>query len=256
MNSNSGAFSVPSGYQLAHFTEIGSTNDEAKRAAETGEPGNLWVVADRQTAGRGRRGRGWVSGLGNLFASVMIRPAAAPEASGLLSLAASLAVHDALASLTGSGDALTCKWPNDVLLNGAKVAGILLESASSGGRIDWAVIGIGINVAYAPSGLPYPAASLRDAGFAGLSAADVFAALAQSVAVRIGDWEAGSGEGLRDAWLARAHGLGGKITAHVGTATVAGTFEGLDSDGTLIVREAAGGVRRIRSADVFPQSGS
>lgn len=256
MNSNSGAFSVPSGYRLARFAELGSTNDEAKRAAEAGEPGNMWVVAERQTAGRGRRGRGWVSEPGNLFASLMIRPQVKPEMSGLLSLAVALAVHDALAGLTGSGDALTCKWPNDVLLNGNKVAGVLLESASSGGRIDWAVIGIGINVAQAPSGLPYPATSLHASGFSKLSPADVLAALAQSVDDRIAAWEAGSADALCDAWLARAHGLGGKITAHVGTATVSGTFEGLDSDGTLIVREAAGGVRRIRSADVFPQAGS
>ncbi|MFZ2469026.1 MAG: biotin--[acetyl-CoA-carboxylase] ligase, partial [Parvibaculum sedimenti] len=158
---------LPTGISLRAFAEIDSTNEEAKRLGEAGEPGPIWITAERQTAGRGRRGREWVSPSGNFMGTLLLRPQANPRKAAELSFVAALAVHDAVDGLLSPAlrPDLKLKWPNDLLHGGKKLAGILLESSGiAGGELAWLAIGIGINLAQYPEGVEYPATSLAALG--------------------------------------------------------------------------------------------
>ena len=149
---------------IRKYENLDSTNEEARRLAEAGEAGPLWIVACEQSAGRGRRGREWVSSRGNLFATLLLRPGRAADVCAQLSFVAALATGDAVASFAPSAR-IALKWPNDVLLDGHKVAGILLESAGSAGgcAVEWLAVGIGMNLANYPAGTDMPATSLAAA---------------------------------------------------------------------------------------------
>lgn len=236
----------PAGYGLTVCEEIDSTNAEALRLAATGEPGPLWVRAIRQLDGRGRRGRNWVSPPGNLYASLLIRPPKPKARSAQLSFAAALAASDMLAGFAPNID-IRVKWPNDVLADGGKIVGILLEAAPAE---DALVIGIGVNLVSTPTGTPYPAASLTGQGVAPPPPEEALKSLAAAFSRWYEDWLANGFSPLREAWLARATGLGCDIHVRLPDRELSGCFEGVDADGALLLSRG-GAVRTIAAGDVF-----
>lgn len=254
-------YHLPAGYSAVAYDEIDSTNEAAKRSAvcQGGDHmvGPTWFIARSQTAGRGRRGREWVSESGNLYASLLLRPGGSAGEAAVLSFATALAVAEAIELVTGVTGKLACKWPNDVLWNGGKISGILLESASGkSGALDWLVIGVGINVAHFPAGTDFAATSVAAEGFPQVSPTDLFAALAERMANWLETWRQAGFPPIKDAWLARAAGLGETITARTGTKTggedISGRFEGLGPDGALLIKLEDGSMREILAGDVFP----
>ena len=233
-----------SGHPVRHFDRIDSTNLEARRLADDGEGGPLWLWADVQTGGRGRLGRSWVSEPGNLYATFLFAIAARPEVAVQVSFVAALAVHDMVAALRPDLG-VSIKWPNDVLIGGAKFCGVLPEVVGSDPtRI---AIGCGVNVAHAPQGTPYPVTALG----AGIPLESVFQELDSNLSNRLKIWDEGRGFGaIREAWERRALGLGGEVTAELGGSSIAGTFEGLATDGALIMRLADGSLKSIHSGEV------
>ncbi|HET7334534.1 MAG TPA: biotin--[acetyl-CoA-carboxylase] ligase [Rhizomicrobium sp.] len=240
----------PAGYAKQHFETIDSTNEEARRRALAGEAGPIWLYADMQSAGRGRRGRTWVSPNGNLFATLLLRPDKPPAECAQLSFVTALALSDALASLAPRA-AFKLKWPNDVLADGKKISGILLESASgSGGAAPWLAIGVGVNLATHPADTPYPATALGAYGAVATPDA-ALSQLASSFAKWYDIWARDGFAPIRDGWLARASGLGQRITARLSTEEASGVFEGIDDGGALILRQAGGKIRTIAAGDIF-----
>ena len=237
----------PQGYALARHAELDSTNSEARRLAEQGECGPVWIMAERQTAGRGRRGRSWETLSGNLAATLLLRPENAPGLAGQLSFAAALAVADVAAHVAPQA-AITVKWPNDVLVDGKKTAGILLESGDAPDGA-WLAVGIGINLAQAPANTEFPATALGV--FAAPPSPDeALTMLAGAFARWYDGWMSGGFETLRTAWLARAGGLGLPIRARLSNETRHGVFEGIDASGALLLNEQ-GRVTAIAAGEVF-----
>jgi BirA family biotin operon repressor/biotin-[acetyl-CoA-carboxylase] ligase len=236
-------------YRLAEHETLGSTNSEALAGLRAGEPGPLWIVAQRQTQGRGRRGRVWQSPEGNLAASLLVRPDVALPVAATLGFVAALAVHRAVANCT-SGLSLRLKWPNDVLVEGRKLAGILLESEAGAGGTGLAV-GVGINAASAPQDTPFPAISLAALGQP-VSAEHLFAELSDAWSDFYDAWDQGRGlPSIRAQWLDRAAGLGQEITVQTGDAILQGLFETLDAEGRLVLRTEGGGRAAIAAGDVY-----
>lgn len=235
---------LPAAVRRVAHEELGSTNAEALRLAEGGAADLTLVTARRQTAGRGRRGRVWTSPAGNLFASFVLRPERPTAILSQLSFVAALAVGDLLDRL-GVDGRVGFKWPNDVLIDGAKAAGILLEGGQ--GHL---VAGIGVNLAHHPDDTPYPATSVAAKG----GAAEVEAAvsgLASAFVTRYRAWLADGFGPVREAWLARAVGLGREVRVTVAEGRVdSGVFSALDESGALVLT-AAGESRRITAGEVF-----
>ena len=236
--------SWPKGYQKIRHQELDSTNSETQRLAEAGEAGPVWIVADRQTAGRGRRGRVWQTDSGNLAATLLLRPDAPPAIVGQLSFVAALATAE-MAAHFAPGAAITVKWPNDVLADGAKLAGILLEAGTN-----WLAVGIGVNLVRFPPDTGFPAISLAQLGIAAPSSEEALTVLAARFAHWYGVWMSEGFETVRSAWLARAGGLGGPICARLPHETRSGVFEGIDATGALLLNEQ-GQVRAIAAGEVF-----
>jgi BirA family biotin operon repressor/biotin-[acetyl-CoA-carboxylase] ligase len=241
---------LPAGYRLRHFVEIDSTNAEAMRLAAAGERGPLWLWADRQLEGRGRRGRSWVSDTGNLYATLLLTLPMPAVAAGSLSVAVSLAVLATCRRfITSPAAPLELKWPNDVLVDGKKVAGILVESTLRAESMVFA-IGCGLNLGNAPSGTRYGATALADYGVHVLPR-DTLESLAAEVDRVLEEWNAGAGFGeLRRQWMQHAYGLGRVITVAVGTATVEGRFEGLSDNGGLVISNHAG-LQELHAGEVI-----
>lgn len=232
---------------------VDSTNAEAVRLAAR-QSGPAWVLAAEQTAGRGRRARPWSSPPGNFHATLIFRPEGPPDVVALHSFAAALALRDALVALTGLPDHIALKWPNDVLLNGGKVAGILLESASSGTGVAHLAVGIGVNLIAAPDAALLDPDALRPVtvlGETGLRIAPetLLDHLAPAFATRAASLANGF-DALRQDWLAHAARLGQPIRARTAQQTRAGIFETIDHTGALILR-TADGVVAIPAAEVF-----
>lgn len=212
--------------------------------ARSGVAEGLWLRAERQSSGRGRQGRAWVSPVGNLSASTLVRLRATDPQAATLALVAAVALEEAVSVYLPARGAL--KWPNDLLIDGAKVSGILLERAD-----DAVVIGIGVNLAHHPEGLERPTTSLAAQGVTP-DPAEFLETLAECFGRWLSRWR---GEGIapvRARWLERAHPIGTALTAALpdGSA-VDGLFQGLDADGALILRLADGTARVIHAADVF-----
>jgi len=235
--------------RLRAHEALGSTNDEAKRLAEAGAPAWTIVSAEVQTAGRGRRQRGWVSPAGNLHMTVILRPKTPVALAPQLGFAAALAVGDAIAPLLPGTDALQFKWPNDILIEGRKVAGILLESAAAAETALWVVVGIGVNVLFHPRG--GATTSLAAAGANGAAVPQVLRGVTIALKRWSDEWERAGFAPLRSAWLARAHGLGSDIAVRLEREEFTGRFVGLDRDGALLV-ETEQGCRRVAAGEVFP----
>ena len=234
----------PAGTGREVHAELDSTNAEALRRLAAGAPGPLWLMARRQSAARGRRGRPWATAEGNFAATLMLRPEAPPAALALRSFAAALALHDALVAATGRAELFALKWPNDVLLGGAKLAGILLET---GGSPPGLAIGFGVNLAAAPETEALEPGALAPVSLRGATgtAPDPEAFL-DLLAPPMAAWEARlEAEGfapLRAAWLARAARLGAPVTARLPGRVVEGRFETIDATGALVLATAAGRV--------------
>jgi BirA family biotin operon repressor/biotin-[acetyl-CoA-carboxylase] ligase len=235
------------GARLIALDTIGSTNAEALARAQAGETGPLWVTAKRQTAGRGRRGRVWVSEPGNLYASLLLSDPAPPERFPELSLVAALAVHDAVGGrVPGLAARVVLKWPNDLLIDRNKFAGILVEGEGTS-----VAIGVGVNCAHHPAGTDYPATDLATAGVR-TSPESLFALLSASMVARVAQWDRGAGfAAIRTDWLSRAAGIGKPIRVKAGEAELSGTFEGIDAAGRLVLRRPDGTMHTMAAGDVF-----
>jgi BirA family biotin operon repressor/biotin-[acetyl-CoA-carboxylase] ligase len=244
------------GVRLLAHDEIDSTNAAALRLMRQGERGPLWITAERQSAGRGRRGRRWISVPGNLHASLLLTDPGPAEHWPQLSFVAALAVHDAVVEVAAEiRPLLELKWPNDLLLSGAKFAGILIEGegAEEGGTV---AIGIGVNCTAHPAEVAFPATDLA-AGGASVSAAALFAALSIKMPGRLAQWNSGNGFAtIRADWLARAAGLGEDIRVGLADRELAGRFEGLDDAGGLVLIAPEGGKTIVTAGDIISFGGS
>lgn len=232
------------------YDEVGSTNDEALALAASGEALPIWVTARRQLAGRGRQGAPWISQAGNLYASLLLARAFGLSQAAQLPLVTALALHDALVEVLGPDAGLGIKWPNDLLLNRRKIAGILAESKNLADGRQVIVIGCGVNCAHHPQNTRHRATSLLAEGFS-VTPDNLFAAFSSAMAVRLADWDGGAGFGeIRAAWLDRATGLGEPIHVRLPQTTIEGIFAGLDPAGRLILRQASG-ERTISAGELF-----
>lgn len=230
---------------------VGSTNAEAFERARAGEAGPLWIMARRQTAGRGRSGRQWASEPGNLHASLLIKVACPQTAVHQLALLAGVAVLDAVRAAGGDVEDLRLKWPNDLLIGQAKCAGILAESASGGGALEvTAVIGVGINLAWHPSDLGSAATHLAAHGVT-LEPETMLGFLDEAMQRWLCVWDCGAGfDRVRRAWLERAGPVGEACAVNTGQERIAGTFLDLDANGALLMRDGQGRQRILTFGDV------
>jgi BirA family transcriptional regulator, biotin operon repressor / biotin---[acetyl-CoA-carboxylase] ligase len=243
---------IANGYRLSAHEALGSTNTEAMTLARRGERGPLWVTALKQTAGRGRRGSEWSSPAGNLYATLLLDDPSPPDRAPELSFVAALALRDAIIDCAPAlRMRLAVKWPNDLLCDGAKLAGILIESENLGGRLVVGV-GIGVNCLHHPAQTAYAATDLHAAG-AGVAAETLFDALSVTMPRRLRQWNRGAGfAAIRADWVACAAGIGGELRVRLPSRELFGRFEALDERGRLIVRLADGTLQTITAGDVFP----
>jgi BirA family biotin operon repressor/biotin-[acetyl-CoA-carboxylase] ligase len=240
--------------KILTFDEIDSTNAEARRRAEAGESGPLWITARRQTGGRGRRGRPWETGVGNLAATLVITTAKPPLEAAQVAFLAALAVAD-LSGAYVDPTLVSVKWPNDVLIAGRKAAGILVDSGALGGGRLWLGVGIGVNLATPPVAAERPATSFAEHLLAPQadppSPEAALTELAAAFDRWIALWDSAGFGPIAQAWTARAHGLGRPCTARLERETLDGVALGLDADGALRLQLSDGAIRRITAGDVF-----
>jgi BirA family biotin operon repressor/biotin-[acetyl-CoA-carboxylase] ligase len=254
-----GPRAISAGYRLAAFDNIGSTNAEAMSRARDGEAGPMWFVTSEQTAGRGRRHRPWIAPRGNLACSILDVIDVPSATAATLGFVAGLALEAALQKISLEASPMSArsdnmkfalKWPNDVLANSEKLAGVLLEAETVPGGLA-VVTGIGVNVVAAPPGMPTPATSLAALGIR-TSADAVFTALSDAWVEFRAIWNNGRGfDEIRTQWLKRAAGLGEKVAIQTGRSTLEGTFETLDETGHLMVRTTDGQLLPVAAGDVY-----
>ena len=233
--------------------DVASTNLECMERARAGDGGNLWITAARQTGGRARRGRAWVSEPGNLYSSLLLIDPAPWQALASLPLAVTVAVESAIAAVlpAAAADALRIKWPNDLLIGGRKTSGILIEAEQLPDGRRAVVIGCGINIAHRPETGLYPATCLAEQGSAA-TPQEVFAKLTVSMDRVLGQWDQGRGVAtIRDAWIERAQGIGEPVTVNLPDRQIHGLFNGIDVEGRLMLALPDGSIQTIASGDVF-----
>jgi BirA family transcriptional regulator, biotin operon repressor / biotin---[acetyl-CoA-carboxylase] ligase len=243
---------VAAGLGLIACDEIDSTNAEALRRARRGEQGPFWVTARAQSAGRGRRGRVWTSKPGNLYSTLLLTDPSPPALAPQLSFVAALAVHDAVVGIEAAiRPHLELKWPNDMLCNGAKLAGILVEGEGTPLSV---AIGVGVNCTGHPDGTDYPATDFAAEGVT-VTPLRLFRALSAAMVRRLRQWERGERFAtIRTDWLERAAGLGRELRVHLAERELIGCFESLDATGRLLLRLPGGGIETIAAGDIFPLS--
>ncbi len=230
---------------IQHVAETGSTNADVAALARAGAPEGSWIRADAQTGGRGRQGRPWVSPPGNFYGSTLVRRLPGDPPASSLAFVAAVAL-DALLQAWVGADRLSIKWPNDLLVDGAKLSGILLEGAD-----DAVVVGIGVNLAHHPIGLDRPTISLAGLGLSPPSPADFAEELAASFSAWLGRWR---GEGLAvilSRWQMRAHPIGTALRVQAPEGVLEGLFDGLTPEGALKLRCPDGHVHHVHAGDVF-----
>lgn len=241
------------------FDELDSTNGEARRRAEAGERGPVWLMARRQTAGVGRRGRAWDGGEGNLTATLLLTLDKGAREAAQLAFVAGLAARTAI-TVYAPADLVALKWPNDVLIGGRKACGMLIDSGPAKGGGTWAAVGVGINLVTYPEAVERPATALAGHLSHGLIRApspdQALAVLAEAFDVTLDLWLSQGFAPIREAWLAGAGGIGGPCVARLEGESVTGVAEGLDADGALLLRLPGGEVRRITAGDVFFGAGA
>ena len=244
---------LPAGYRLVQLDTVDSTNDEAKRRADMGEPGPLWIWSARQSKGKGRVGRHWTSQVGNLFASDLVRLICPLQTASQLALVAGFITYETIAKLIPAEGRtkLLLKWPNDVLLDEEKIAGMLLENLGAPeDRRSAVVIGTGINLANHPEDLPQPAVCLEAYGLS-VTPAKALEVLAATTDDWLKRWDEGATfPSIRRAWLDRAGPTGRKLVVQIGNEKIEGTYAGLDLDGALRLT-TENGTRTVTAGDVF-----
>jgi BirA family biotin operon repressor/biotin-[acetyl-CoA-carboxylase] ligase len=241
-------------WRLEVFDELGSTSDFCVERAKGGEAAGLAVLAKTQTAGRGSRGRVWIAPPGNVNLSVLLRPENPVSEAGVFPLLAGLAVAEAVEVFLPRGVPPTLKWPNDVLLNGAKLAGMLIDAAPVGTRLEWLVLGIGVNLRHAPEIAGRQTTTL--AAYNGQADAEIAAG---KILERLGFWLgvlASSGAGpVQAAWLERAHPLGTALEIHAASGIIKGEFAGLSAAGELLLARGQS-IERINTGEILLGSGA
>jgi BirA family biotin operon repressor/biotin-[acetyl-CoA-carboxylase] ligase len=247
-----GDLRLPPAYRLVVLDSVDSTNEEAKRRARAGAEDGTLVWARTQAHGRGRGGRRWTSPPGNLYLSIVLQPDCAPARAAQLSFVAALGAGAALGQVMPPMAEVKYKWPNDILLNGRKAGGILLETESvARDRLEWLVLGVGINVAEHPADAAYPATSLRNEGAEDVTVEMVLEAFARHFLSWVNRWVDDGFEPVRLAWRGEARGIGGPVAVRLPEAELAGTFEDIDADGALLLRGPDRSLRRVTAGDVF-----
>jgi len=251
---------VDAGVRLESLATTGSTNAEARLRAQQGDDGPLWITATTQTQGRSRHGRTWISPPGNLYASLLLRDPSPFEVAPQLAFVAGLALRDAIAlEAPALAPRLSFKWPNDLLLDGRKCAGILIEGEAMPGAAAqngfFAVIGIGVNCSSHPSatdGVAFPATDLAAHG-AAMNPDRLFAQLSATLWHRLAQWDRGRGfPAILHDWLMDVRGIGEPIVVRNGDVEMRGRFVGLDEAGRLVLERPDGGLTKIAAGDVFP----
>ena len=244
---------LPPAYRLITLDTVDSTNAEARRLAILGEekaPDGTLIWAKEQTAGRGRRGRKWQSPRGNLYCSLILRPEVPAEQAAQLSFVGALAACDALSAISPPGHIVQIKWPNDILLNGEKVGGLLLEAETGGGKTpDWVIMGLGVNVAQHPSNVEFPATSLKASGWT-VTEVDCLEAFSRHFMTWANTWLDQGFGAIRKHWLWRCKGIGDKIEVRLANKTMKGVFKDIDQDGALLLKSGKRELR-ITAGDVF-----
>jgi BirA family biotin operon repressor/biotin-[acetyl-CoA-carboxylase] ligase len=246
-----GASAKAASYRLIVRESVGSTNEDAMHLARDGDPGRLWLVAREQKQGRGRRGRTWSSPPGNLYASLLLIDAAPPEHLPELGFVAGVALFSALRQIVGEDARLGLKWPNDVLFDGAKLSGILLESSPLPNGTAACVAGFGVNCRRHPRNLAYPATDLAEMGARLNAPEDVLSRLSDRIAEMLELWARGTRfADIRTRWLAAALGIGEPICVALGTTSLSGVFDTIDARGRLILRHDSTATA-IEAGDIF-----
>lgn len=242
---------LPAPFTLVDRDTVASTNDEAMTLAGQGAPAWTVVRAASQSAGRGRRGKSFASPPGNSYTSFILRPQGRPEQVAQIALVAGLAVADAIAGIAPGLPAIRCKWPNDVLVDGHKVCGILVEAASSGERVDHVVVGIGINLVSHPEIEGHRIGDLAGLGGGIIDRDAMLGALASALHGHVEAWQAGGFGALREAWIARAAGIGGEVRIEDGARTLRGRLIDIDGEGALLLADAQAIRHRVVSGSLF-----
>lgn len=245
---------LPEGYELAAFETIDSTNAELKRRIGRHAGGDRLVVWSlEQTQGRGRRGRAWSGPSGNLMCSVLLWPQCTLAAASQLSFVAALAALDLVRASLPAERHLSLKWPNDVLVEGRKISGILLEAGGwMPGAPGWIVVGTGVNLCRHPVDTEWPATDIREEGGDAPDPAQALQGFCSAFEAWRARWTRDGFEPIRRQWLEHAHRLGEEIVARMDRDTVNGRFVGIDPDGSLVLKMDDGAERRIAAADIFP----
>lgn len=232
---------------IIRLKTVDSTNTYAKALAKEGAASGTVVCAEEQTAGRGRQGNSWVSIPGNLLMSIVLRPRIKASDIGQLSFLSAVALANVLENVLPSAAKLELKWPNDVLINDKKAAGILIETEGHGESSLWVVVGIGVNITHAPPN----AVCLYDLGVKTYGAEEILEMLVKQMLGLVAVWEQDGFASIRHAWLKRAYRLGETIMARLPQETLTGVFEGLDAAGALLLRASDGSQRIINSGEVY-----
>lgn len=242
-------------YHLLSYDVLDSTNEEAKRLAGGGASHGAVIWAKRQSAGRGRMGREWISAEGNLFVSVLLSPECDLQTCSQLSFVAAVAGAETLAGIVPGDEDISCKWPNDILLAGKKVGGILLESFTTlderGKEKQWVVVGVGINVDSFPEHVMFPATCVRNAGVEIISAKIVLSRFIYNFIHQYDAWVKGGFKPVQKEWLKRAYRIGHGVEVLMGENKIEGMFDGIDAAGRLLVRGDSGAIQGISAGDVF-----
>lgn len=241
-------------YHLLSYDVLDSTNEEGKRLAGGGASHGAVIWAKRQTNGRGRMGREWISPAGNLYVSVLLSPGCELAQSSQISFVAAVAAVETLQPIIPGEGHITCKWPNDVLMDGKKIGGILLESFAtqddSGKERQWVVVGVGINIDSYPKETRYPAACLRDAGVEIISAKIVLSRFVYNFIQWYDTWQNVGFPPVHETWLKHAHQLGMPIEVQIGQETHSGLFHGVDKLGRLELELTDGTIKPFSAGDV------
>ena len=242
---------VRAGFRHVAFDALGSTNDEALARALAGDPGKLWIVARSQSRGRGRVGRSWSSPVGNLYASLLLVDPAEARHAPELGFVAGLALARAVVEIADVRDSVRIKWPNDLVHDGAKFAGVLVEGTQLSAGAFACVLGFGVNCGSHPAGLDYRTTDLGSFASSPRSTAELFKALSSHVVEALALWDRGRNfAGLRESWLAVALPRGSPLTVKTSLSRTDGSFETIDTRGRLVLSTAAGPIT-VDAADVF-----
>ena len=244
---------LPPAYRVVWLESVQSTMDEARQRAEAGADNFTLIWAGEQLGGRGRQGRNWASPKGNLYLSIILRPACTPAVAAQLSFLSAVALSEAFGKVAPPMAEVTFKWPNDVLLNGRKAAGILLESKSGADEeVDYLLIGMGVNIQSHPEDTPFPATSLRFEGCSpDITEAAVLEAFSRPFLAWVHRWLDEGFPPVRKAWLNHAAHIGEEIEVRLKDETLKGVFDALDEEGHLLLKLAGGEIRRISAGDVY-----